>query len=493
MLQTKLSYKKMWVLISIIFQVQWAYADSRTVMVHLFEWKWKDITKECKEFLGPAGFAGVQVSPPNEHVVIEGFPWYQRYQPVSYKIESRSGSREEFFEMVHECKKVGVDIYVDAVINHMTGVLPEGENKQGIARSPFSFYNYPGTYSYNDFHHCGRYGNDDIQNYSDRWEVQNCELVNLADLDTGADYVRGRIASYLSDLMSIGVAGFRLDAAKHMATDDIRSILNRLPREPYVYQEVIDQGGDVIPSRKYFQNGDVTEFKYGLDVSRIFREGNIAWFNGEHRLGEDWGYIPSEKAIVFIDNHDNQRGHGGGGHVLTHKDGRIYELASIFMLAWPYGYPQVMSSFAFKSQDTSKGPPSDQSGRTNDVDCLNQEATTSATDGWVCEHRWDSIAAMVGFRNATSRNFRVTDWWSNGKNQIAFGRGDAGFVVINNEDQELEQEYKTQLPAGRYCDAISRSIRDAGCSGQILSVDDQGLVRIKTKARSATVLYRKIF
>jgi len=30
-------------------------------MVHLFEWKWDDIAKECENFLGPKGYAGVQV------------------------------------------------------------------------------------------------------------------------------------------------------------------------------------------------------------------------------------------------------------------------------------------------------------------------------------------------------------------------------------------------------------------------------------------------
>src|SRR5262245_33078583 len=42
----------------------------RTVMVHLFEWRWPDVAKECEDFLGPRGFAGVQVSPPNEHAVL---------------------------------------------------------------------------------------------------------------------------------------------------------------------------------------------------------------------------------------------------------------------------------------------------------------------------------------------------------------------------------------------------------------------------------------
>lgn len=33
----------------------------RSGIVHLFEWKWDDIAAECERFLGPNGFAGVQV------------------------------------------------------------------------------------------------------------------------------------------------------------------------------------------------------------------------------------------------------------------------------------------------------------------------------------------------------------------------------------------------------------------------------------------------
>jgi hypothetical protein len=36
-------------------------ASNRHTAVHLFEWKWKDIALECERFLGPYGFAGVQV------------------------------------------------------------------------------------------------------------------------------------------------------------------------------------------------------------------------------------------------------------------------------------------------------------------------------------------------------------------------------------------------------------------------------------------------
>lgn len=36
--------------------------SGRTTIVHLFEWKWNDIARECEEFLGPYGYGGVQVN-----------------------------------------------------------------------------------------------------------------------------------------------------------------------------------------------------------------------------------------------------------------------------------------------------------------------------------------------------------------------------------------------------------------------------------------------
>lgn len=57
---------------------------------------------------------------------------------------------------------------------------------------------------------------------------RNCRLVGLLDLNTGKDYVRGEIAGYLNHLVDLGVAGFRVDAAKHMWPDDIKAILGRV-------------------------------------------------------------------------------------------------------------------------------------------------------------------------------------------------------------------------------------------------------------------------
>jgi alpha-amylase len=464
-----------------------AVADqTRTVFVHLFEWKWSDIAQECENFLGPKGFSAVQVSPPNEHRLIAGYPWYQRYQPVSYQIESRSGSRAEFADMASRCNAVGVDIYVDAVINHMSGVDPSGA---GINGSTFSYYNYPGTYAHWDFHHCGLNGNDDIVNYQNRWEVQNCELVNLSDLDTGSSYVRGKVVAYMNDLISLGVDGFRIDAAKHMDTNDINAIVSQLNGNPYIFQEVIDQGGEPITTSEYFQNGDVTEFKYSLDLSRIFYAAQgekLAWLNGANAFGEGWGHMTSDKAVIFVDNHDNQRGHGGGGHIITHKDGFLYDLTNVFMLAWPYGYPKVMSSYDFT--DTNAGPPADANGNTDDIYV---NGTPNCFNEWKCEHRWLPIANMVEFRNVTSSDFYVSNWWDNGSNQIAFGRGDKGFVVINKDGGALNTTLQTGLAAGVYCNVIGGELTAGGtsCTGSSITVNGNGTATFSVASWNAVAIH----
>nr|CAJ70624.1 mutant amyA protein [unidentified expression vector] len=88
-----------------------------TTFVHLFEWNWQDVAQECEQYLGPKGYAAVQVSPPNEHIT--GSQWWTRYQPVSYELQSRGGNRAQFIDMVNRCSAAGVDIYVDTLINHM--------------------------------------------------------------------------------------------------------------------------------------------------------------------------------------------------------------------------------------------------------------------------------------------------------------------------------------------------------------------------------------
>ncbi|KAI8436628.1 LOW QUALITY PROTEIN: hypothetical protein MSG28_010128 [Choristoneura fumiferana] len=226
----------------------------RSTIVHLFEWKYKDIADECERFLGPKGFGGVQ-----------------RYQVMSYKLKTRSGDVEDLLNMTTRCNDVGVRIYADVVVNHMSG---NNENNAGTAGSTADFqkYSYPA--------------------------VRNCDLVGLKDLNQTMPYVQ----------------------PKHMWPNDLKEIYKQLRNlnvdfgfapnsKPYIFQEVIYYGNEAIQPSEYTHLGDVTEFR-----------GLVTW-------GEGWGLGPSDTALAFIDNHDTQR----SNDVLTYKESRAYKILDMIL------------------------------------------------------------------------------------------------------------------------------------------------------------------
>jgi len=124
-----------------------------------------------------------------------------------------------------------------------------------------------------------------------------------------------------------------VDAAKHMWPRDLKVIYSRLKNlntdhgypsgaRPYIVQEVIDYDSQEVVN-KYEYNGfaAVTEFKYGLKLSNALRGNDqMKWFDS---WGERWGMLPSKDALVFIDNHDTQR---GSSTILTYKSSKLYKV-----------------------------------------------------------------------------------------------------------------------------------------------------------------------
>ncbi|TFK99979.1 glycoside hydrolase superfamily [Pterulicium gracile] len=372
----------------------------KPVIIQLFEWSWDSVASECTSFIGPAGYGFVQVSPPAEHVT--GDAWYTDYQPVSYILESKRGNRDQFASMIKTCQAAGVGVIVDTVINHMTSA----DSGTGTAGSDFTHFNYPGIYQEQDFNRDQCNGN--ITEYSDRFQVQNCMLRNLADLKTGSDYTQGKLAEYIDDLLSLGVDGLRVDAAKHMPAEDIGNILSRTSRQVYITQEVIYGENEAVQAEEYLENGAVQEFRYTYALRDAFLGGDIASLADINNRG----WIDGINANVFVANHDTER---IDGDLKYDSPSNSYVLAHIFSLAYPYGDPSVLSSFSFSNIDS--GSPD------------NGQASCGSGNykSWLCQHRWTAIA------------------------------GSDGFVVINNSDGEWSGEFSTSLPDGTYCNVLSEN------------------------------------
>ena len=430
---------------------------TKDVTATLFEWRYDAVARECTNVLGPKGYGLVEVSPAAEH--IQGSQWWTSYQPVSYRIGGRLGDEAAFRSMVTACHNAGVKVVADVVVNHMSA-----GSGTGTAGSSYTKYAYPSVYSDRDFHSCRQ----SISNYADRTNVQTCELVGLADLDTGSDYVRGAVAAYLNTLIAAGVDGFRIDAAKHVAAADLAAIKAKLTN-PNIFwvHEVIYGAGEAVQPTEYTGSGDVDEFRAAYDLKRVFTSEKLAYLSN---WGASWGYLPSGQARSFVDNWDTER----NGSTLNYKAGATYTLANVFLLAWPYGAPNVFSGYEWSDPDA--GPP------------LGGAVSACYSNGWKCQHAWTPISGMVGFRNAVAGT-GVTNWWSNGNNAIGFGRGAKGYVAINHETGPVTSTFQTSLPAGTYCDVTHGTVSGGTCSGPTYAVGSSGAFTATLGANEQVALH----
>merc|ERR1712166_1238137 len=198
-------------------------------------------------------------------------------------------------QMVSRCNKVGVKIYADAVFNHIAA-----GSGTGINGTKFGDRAIPGIFSQDDLHH----------NDNDQYNVQHCDLVGLPDLCTSCAYVQQAVGEYLHDLASLGVEGFRVDAAKHQESGELKQLLSKGPGG-YTFHEVISGANEAVQPSMYYSIGQVTEFNFARQlVPNLLQEGKLGYLK---TFGETWGFMPSANAVTFI-------------------------------LAHPYGHPKVMSS-----------------------------------------------------------------------------------------------------------------------------------------------------
>ncbi|MBV9593022.1 MAG: alpha amylase C-terminal domain-containing protein, partial [Actinobacteria bacterium] len=219
--------------------------------------------------------------------------------------------------------------------------------------------------------------------------------------------------------------------------------------------------------------GDPLGFDYATQIQSAFKsynsppnDGNI----GDLKIfGPDSGLLPSNKELVFVENHDTER----NGSTLNYKDTNN-TIANEFMLAWPQGRPEVYASFAWNTPDDS--PPADANGFVTDTNCANGT--------WVCVDRYTGVRNLVGFHNYVG-NAPVANWYDDGINLIAFSRGNRGWISINNETTAQTHTLNTGLRSGRYCDIIHGSLSNGTCSGPTVTVDAHGRATVTVAAKDA--------
>jgi len=436
------------------------------VGLQMHAWSFDSIAAECPT-LQEIGYDWVLVSPPQEPIM--GSEWWAHYQPVSYKIDSSFGTLAQFENMVNVCKANNVQIMVDVVLNHMTGL----QNGTGFSGTEFSKYEFPGLYTGEDFNVCPT-GVSQIEDYSNVEEIQQCELLSLSDLNTSKANVRDQLVKFLRELRTIGVSGFRVDAAKHIKASELKQIVEQLPSDTTFISEVI---GDTPPQSEYYEFGHVFSFDWINQMRAIFGSNGLLGGSADQNYFDMLS--PSDKTVALVTNHDTER----NGGAITYQFGRAFNLASVFTLASTYGKPMMYSSYAFSDFDA--GPIGGPDGYQPLAQCVsdpNPDYGVYQDGDWICQHRWPAMKGMIAFHKAVGKA-EFTDIWQEG-DAYGFGRGKLGFIVFNTGATDVSATIKTSLPAGNYTDRISGGTVTVAANGSItVDVPSWNAVAIDVKSK----------
>lgn len=436
------------------------------VGVQMNMWSFDSIAAECPT-LAESGYDWALVSPPQED--IPGSEWWAHYQPVSYKIDSSLGTAAQFKSMVKTCKAEGVQIMVDVVLNHMTGL----QNGKGFAGTEFTKYEFPGLYATDDFNQCPT-GVSQIEDWSNVEEIQQCELLGLADLNTSKSNVRDQLVKYLRDLRNMGVAGFRVDAAKHIPANELKQMVDQLDGNTTFISEVI---GEMPPQSEYYAFGHVFSFDWINQMRNIFSSNGLLGGSADQNYFDMLS--PSDKTVTLVSNHDTER----NGGAVTYMFPKAFNLASVFTLAAPYGKPMMYSSYAF--DDADQGPFADFTGyqpKETCVDNYGPDHGAYQAGEWICQHRWPAIVGMIAFHKAVGES-KFTNIWQEG-DAYGFGRGKLGYVAFNTGDAAVSATINTSMPAGTYTDRISGGEVTVAADGTMqVAIESWNAVAIDVKSK----------
>jgi alpha-amylase len=439
------------------------------VILHAFNWRYADVAAQAS-MIKAQGYASVLVSPPLKS---EGSAWWARYQPQDFRvIDNPLGNTEDFRAMSEQLAAVGLRLYADIVINHMAneaGQRPDlaypGSRVLAIYASNPAYFERQrlfgdlavNLYSGNEFHEASC-----IQDYSNVFQVQNWRLCGgggdpgLPDLSDGNVAVDAQ-RNYLRALKTIGVSGFRIDAAKHMSHKQLARIFTSdISAGMLIFGELITGGGAGNVEYERFlapwlaQTGHSA---YDFPLHASLRQGfgfggDLAILTDPERVGQA---LPDERAITFALTHDMPNNEGFRGLLLDPVD---ETLAYAYLLGRAGGIPMVYS-----------------------------DHNESGDGRWLDAYQRPDLAAMIDFHNRTAGS--DMHMLASGPCFLLFRRGAIGLVGINKCGNAIDIDLHISADKLYW----QRDYRDL-LSGHLIRID-RPTYRINLPPRSARMWLRQ--
>jgi alpha-amylase len=296
-----------------------AFAGDQPVAIfHAFDQTFSQIESfVCT--LADQGYSHIQI-PPVQKSNPDG-RWWARYQPVNYAVIEGRGSEADLKHMVKKAHGCHIKVIADVVFNHMANM------------DEYKDLNFPGIPAENFHPKCSINYND-----GNRDTEINCWLGDLPDLDQSKPAVDTAQKKHLKKLLSIGIDGFRFDAAKHMANAAVQKYIDYINTESkgkaWNYLEVIADNDT--KGEDYNSIAAVTDFTLYHAMKTAFT------LNGDLRSLRVAPAINDDRSVTFGRNHDNIAAINPSA-IDPYTDATDSYLATAFVLAREGGTPLVLN------------------------------------------------------------------------------------------------------------------------------------------------------
>ncbi|MCG9677479.1 alpha-amylase family protein [Vibrio sp. Isolate24] len=416
------------------------------VILHAFDWPYALVAQRADEITA-AGYKSVLVSPPMKSLKhAQGTKWWQRYQPQDYRvIDNQLGDTRSFKDMVEALNQRSIYVYADVVFNHMANESQSRLDLQYPDQSVLESYQLDTNYyeniklfgdlseplfAENDF--VEAFG---IEDWQDKWQVQNGRITG-GPADPGLptlrvhEHVIKQQQAYLCSLKSLGVKGFRIDAAKHMSLEHLQKVWSKeICEDVHIFGEIITDGGATKLEYDLFLEPFLAETRLGAYDFPLFQtmfdaleaKGSLKSLVNPYCFGQA---LSQSRAITFAITHDIPNNDVFANLVMPEK---TEWLAYSYILGRDGGVPLIYTDL-----DTCGLKGSD--GRPRWLNAWNDKRMTSRIRFYNLMH------------GKTMQVMEASD------DLLIFARGDEGIVIINKSKRPQRVQIAV---SGKWLDLLS--------------------------------------
>ncbi len=189
----------------------------------------------------------------------------------------------------------GLKVILDVVPNHTADYFTaDSSTYSSTDYQPAAPFNNPAW-----FHH-----NGDIKDWSNEWQVLNCDIGGLDDLNVDNSDARTAIkTAYKKWVDDTGADGVRVDAARSLPKDFLKEFEQNLGVPSF--GEVFVGDVDYVSAFQKYQWGEL-DFPLFFQAREVFAH-DASFETVKKIFDQDSKYVDPNKLVTFIDNHDRDR------------------------------------------------------------------------------------------------------------------------------------------------------------------------------------------